>query len=401
MPFRPFKFDSYRRFISQSEHAELTRRCKPEFGDLLVSKIGTLGLTKFVDVNYEFSIFVGLALLKLKKTLIDGRYLEQVLNDHTHKQSMIAASPGSTRATLTLMAIEKLQVPVPSLETQRKIAEVLSTVDRAIEQTEALIAKQQRIKTGLMQDLLTRGIDEHGNLRSEETHEFKDSPLGRIPVEWEVDRIENSSIELIDGDRGENYPKQHDLLADGYCLFLSAKNVTRTGLRFAECQFISASRDRKMGSGKTALSDIILTTRGTVGHFGFVTPNVPYSNIRINSGMIILRSREQRLIPEYLYESYRNYIFKTEYQKTVSGSAQPQLPARDIVRFHFLKPKPREQQAIISLCHGIEASRQNEEAQLSKLRSLKTALMQDLLTGKKHVTPLLEADAEQAAGSAS
>ena len=58
-------------------------------------------------------------------------------------------------------------------------------VDRAIEQTEALIAKQQRIKTGLMQDLLTRGIDEHGNLRSEQTHEFKDSPLGRIPVEWE------------------------------------------------------------------------------------------------------------------------------------------------------------------------------------------------------------------------
>ena len=52
---------------------------------------------------------------------------------------------------------------------------MLSTVDRAIEETEALIAKQQRIKTGLLQDLLTRGIDEHGNLRAEQTHEFKDS----------------------------------------------------------------------------------------------------------------------------------------------------------------------------------------------------------------------------------
>jgi type I restriction enzyme S subunit len=61
---------------------------------------------------------------------------------------------------------------------QTKIAKILSTVDRAIEQTEALIAKQQRIKMGLMQDLLTRGIDEHGNLRSEQTHTFKDSPLG-------------------------------------------------------------------------------------------------------------------------------------------------------------------------------------------------------------------------------
>ncbi len=69
---------------------------------------------------------------------------------------------------------------------QIKIADILLTVDHAIEQTEALIAKQQRIKTGLMQDLLTRGIDEQGNLRSEETHEFKESALGRIPVEWEV-----------------------------------------------------------------------------------------------------------------------------------------------------------------------------------------------------------------------
>ena len=79
---------------------------------------------------------------------------------------------------------EEVLVPAKTAE-QSKIAEVLSAVDRAIEQTEALIAKQQRIKTGLMQDLLTRGIDEHGNLRSEQTHKFKDSPLGRIPMEWE------------------------------------------------------------------------------------------------------------------------------------------------------------------------------------------------------------------------
>ena len=80
----------------------------------------------------------------------------------------------------------KISTPTPPPDEQAKIAEVLSTVDRAIEETEALIAKQQRIKTGLMQDLLTRGIDEHGNLRSEQTHEFKDSPLGRIPVEWDA-----------------------------------------------------------------------------------------------------------------------------------------------------------------------------------------------------------------------
>ena len=93
---------------------------------------------------------------------------------------------GTTFAEISKSSLAKAEVVLPiDKAEQAKIAKVLSTLDRVIEQTEALIAKQQRIKTGLMQDLLTRGIDEHGNLRSEQTHEFKDSPLGRIPVEWE------------------------------------------------------------------------------------------------------------------------------------------------------------------------------------------------------------------------
>ena len=96
------------------------------------------------------------------------------------------ASHGSTMQHITRKELERFAAPFPTYEhEQAKIAEVLSTVDRAIEQTEALIAKHQRIRTGLMQDLLTRGVDEHGNLRSEQTHKFKDSPLGRIPVEWD------------------------------------------------------------------------------------------------------------------------------------------------------------------------------------------------------------------------
>jgi restriction endonuclease S subunit len=94
---------------------------------------------------------------------------------------------GTTFAEISKAALSTIELLFPSsLPEQTKIAEILSTVDRAIEHTEALIAKQQHIKTGLMQDLLTRGIDEHGNLRFEQTHAFKDSPLGRIPVEWEV-----------------------------------------------------------------------------------------------------------------------------------------------------------------------------------------------------------------------
>ena len=110
---------------------------------------------------------------------------------------------GTTFAEISKAALSTVELDFPtSFHEQTKIAEILSTVDRAIEQTEALIAKQQRIKTGLMQDLLTRGIDEHGNLRSEQTHKFKDSPLGRIPVEWEVNEFGQTVESAVDGPFG-------------------------------------------------------------------------------------------------------------------------------------------------------------------------------------------------------
>src|SRR5690606_31403784 len=103
---------------------------------------------------------------------------------------IIDGAGGSTRTTINTKPFGNIEFSFPPKPEQSKIVEVLSKVDQAIEQTKSLIAKQQRIKTGLMHDLLTRGIDAQGNLRSEETHEFKDSPLGRIPVEWEPINLE-------------------------------------------------------------------------------------------------------------------------------------------------------------------------------------------------------------------
>ena len=124
----------------------------------------------------------------IEKDGVDRLFLKAFIEFYL--PDLTKASHGSTMQHITRKELERFAAPFPMYEhEQAKIAEVLSTVDRAIEQTEALIAKQQRIKTGLMQDLLTRGIDEHGNLRSEQTHEFKDSPLGRIPMEWACDRL--------------------------------------------------------------------------------------------------------------------------------------------------------------------------------------------------------------------
>ncbi|WP_336284500.1 restriction endonuclease subunit S [Citrobacter arsenatis] len=145
--------------------------------------------------------------------------------------------------------------------------------------------------------------------------------------------LENAGIQLIDGDRGKNYPKHNDFMENGYCLFLSAKNVTKSGFQFQETAFINEIKDSQLRAGKLSYGDIILTTRGTVGNVAYYDSCNPYKNIRINSGMIIIRADEKLWNPKFLYFILTSDFLQEQIINLISGSAVPQLPARDIKKF--------------------------------------------------------------------
>lgn len=148
---------------------------------------------------------------------------------------------------------------------------------------------------------------------------------------FDIIKLKNLGIELIDGDRGKNYPHQNELMDNGYCLFLSAKNVTTNGFDFEEKQFISKDKDRILRNGKLVRGDIVVTTRGTVGNVALYDESVSYENVRINSGMLIVRC-DSRICKEYLYYVLRSEWFHTKIKAMQTGSAQPQLP-----KSHFEK----------------------------------------------------------------
>ncbi len=186
------------RFLSEqlvfipNDKAEQLKRSRVIPGDVIVAKTGaTIGKSGIFPDEFDQGIIASSCIkLTVDEEAADNEFVGYLLQSTEGQHKIIDAAGGSTRTTINTKPFGAIRFRFPVKPEQTKIAEVLSTVDQAIEQTEALIAKQQRIKTGLMQDLLTRGIDEHGNLRSEETHEFKDSPLGRIPVGWEVNKID-------------------------------------------------------------------------------------------------------------------------------------------------------------------------------------------------------------------
>jgi type I restriction enzyme, S subunit len=169
---------------------------------------------------------------------------------------------------------------------------------------------------------------------------------------WKECRIADAPFEIIDGDRGTNYPKQDEFSQNGYCLFLNAKNVTTDGFAFNECYFISKDKDKILRKGKLQRNDTVLTTRGTVGNIGFFNERMPYENIRINSGMVIIRPDPQGILPEYTHQLFK--YLKSDFDVFATGSAQPQLPIRDLKEIICRLPPLPEQRTIAGVLSSLD-----------------------------------------------
>jgi type I restriction enzyme M protein len=128
-----------KKFISKEEHKELIKRCRPEKEDVLYTKNGTIGIAKMVDWDYEFSIFVSLALLKPKKDILNGKYLEHFLNSELAMSQAKAHSKAGTITNLHLIEIKQFKIPLPSLAVQKQIVEKIEAERSLVESSKKLI----------------------------------------------------------------------------------------------------------------------------------------------------------------------------------------------------------------------------------------------------------------------
>ncbi|MGR3750225.1 restriction endonuclease subunit S [Pasteurellaceae bacterium 22721_9_1] len=183
-------------------------------------------------------------------------------------------------------------------------------------------------------------------------------------------RFNDTEIEFIDGDRGANYPKKKDFSSSGYCVFLNTGNVTSDGFNFNKLDFITKEKDQLLRKGKLINRDIVLTTRGTVGNVAYVSENELYKNIRINSGMVIIRSNCSKYDPYFLYSFFRSELFKKQCEYNGSGSAQPQLPISALKNISFPNFDLQTQQKIAQVLSTLDrkiALNQQINAELEKM----------------------------------
>lgn len=170
--------------------------------------------------------------------------------------------------------------------------------------------------------------------------------------------IDELDIEVLDGDRGKNYPHQDEFFKKGHCLFLSATNVTRDGFRFESTMFISKEKDEILRGGKLRRNDIVITTRGTVGNVAYYDESIPYENIRINSGMLIVRCGKG-LNSKFVFYVLRSPEFQKQIRAIQTGSAQPQLPKSHFLKMLICAPPIETQVKVTSILSALDRKIEN------------------------------------------
>lgn len=275
---------------------------------------------------------------------------------------------------------------------QLKIAEVLSTVERTIAQTEALIAKQQRIKSGLMQDLLTLGIDDHGQLRCEATHAFKDSPLGRIPLGWELARLG----EVADISAGITLGKSYHGPNTAEFPYLRVANVQDGFLDLSEIKTIRMPT-AQVDKYRLRHGDVLMNEGGDFDKLGRGTVWRAEMPLCLHQNHVFkVRPEKDRLLSDFLAYVSSSPIGKAYFVLASKQSTNlASINSTQLKAFLFPLPPYAEQLRLQEVSSQMDQTIEIYRAKLAKLRLTKTALMQDLLTGKVRVTPLLQ-QAEEA-----
>jgi len=308
---------------------------------------------------------------------------------HYTRSQLNRLAQGSTFEAVGRQEVESIDLVYPTdTAEQSTIAEVLSTCDDTIEQTEAIIAKYERIKQGLMQDLLTKGIDENGNIRSEKTHKFKNSPLGRIPVEWSIRKIgEMASVKGRIGWRGYTY---NDLRDSGPLVIGATQISTKHRIDLSQPVYLSKEKYLESPEIMVETGDVILVKTGnSIGKVAHVVEDIGEACINPNTALL----KKITVNARFLYYTLISAENQQQIWDFVAAGAQPAVNQNNIKSMQTKMPfEPSEQAEIASRLSTLDEMIINEEQVMTKLQAIKRGLMQNLLSGVVRVTPLMQKD---------
>jgi len=299
---------------------------------------------------------------------LDSRYLQYQLNEgEEFKRFAILQKQGGSRTYMYLSKLKSMMLTMPKLDEQIKIGNFLKQLDETITLHQQELATLKKTKQGFLQKMFPK--------------EGESVPEVRFPgftEDWEQRRLSDVA-DLMDGDRGKNYPSGDDFSNQGHTLFLNAANVTKNGFSFESDQYITEEKSNALGNGKLELNDIVLTSRGSIGHVAWYNNDikslVPFA--RINSGMLILGSKED-VEPSYIAQYLKSPLGKRQIDLISFGSAQPQLTKKDVSNYKISIPEKTEQAKLGEFFSNLDHLITLHQRELEALKETKKAFTQKM-----------------------
>lgn len=340
--------------------------------DILISVRAPVGDMNIADK--EYCIGRGLSALTINK--INQKFGFYALFQERVQLDRLAQ--GSTFLAIGKNDFDRLLIKYPKeKKEQEKIAKIISTLDKAIESTNRLIEKEKNIKIALMQDLLSNGIDQNGQIRTKTTHTYKESELGLIPDEWEIKNIEDIADVFGGGtpDRSNN-----DFWENGTVFWATPTDITA----ISNSNYLKDTKEKiteKGLSGSSAkllpIGSILLTSRATIGE-----RKISKIPVCTNQGFTSLIPKSNNgIFFYYLLDKYISYMYSRAY-----GTTFPEISRTEVKKIPIVLPKyETEQQQITKILTTQDKKIETEETNLAKLKELKKGLMNDLLSGKVRV----------------
>ena len=334
----------------------------------------------------------------LDKFDINIQYIYHLLK-YSLKDTLSRSHAGSVIQFIKLEDLTEFAFFYPTNNQEMvRIVSILDTIDTAIQQTQAIINKLKQLKQGLLHDLLTRGVGANGELRpcyDDAPHLYKESPLGSIPNDWECVATRDLCSIITKG----TTPSAGEMWQGfGGVPFLRVDNLYFDGsINFQASNFrISANTHSGLLSRSMCIfNDVLMNIVGPpLGKLGLIDESLGSANI--NQAIAMFRPTND-VISQYLLIWLSGMIAKEWLRcRAKQTSGQVNLTLELCQQLPIPKISISEQQRIVDQLQAMKQKINYEASYLNKLEQNKTALMDDLLTGRIRVTSLLQAEASSA-----
>jgi type I restriction enzyme S subunit len=303
---------------------------------------------------------------------LDSRYFAYYLL--SERKSLQRFAQGGTFEEIRPYILKRLRLPLPPIHEQRRIAEILSTVDELIHQTDAVIEQTERLKRGLMQDLLTQGIGHES---------FQKVQIGpkniEIPSSWCV--VDLAQIADIKG--GKRLPKEHNFSDEVTSYpYLRVSDFQNHSINTKNLKYLEERTAEKLDKYIISENDLFISIAGTIGKVGTIPNHLDNSYLTENAAKIRITGGIDN---GYLQYYLLGYIAQNEFDRRSIVTTQPKLSLYNIRRMPCFLPSMHEQKEIAKCFSAVDDTIQKEQQIKTKLEALKRGLMQDLLTGKVRV----------------